>query len=102
MKKNRIKTNKKIAIKHIEELFSQAENTYKKDIQLASKYVKLARKISLKYKTPFKKSQKTKFCKKCETYLIPGQNARIRVNKGKIIVLCKNCKQISRYLYKKT
>ncbi|MCF7866447.1 ribonuclease P [Candidatus Woesearchaeota archaeon] len=100
--KNSKNNNKKIAKERIEELFNLAEKTYSKEPKMACEYAKSARKFSLKYKQPFTKSQKTRFCKQCESYLFPGLNSRLRVNKGKIIVLCNNCKHISRYIYKKS
>ncbi|MCF7872400.1 ribonuclease P [Candidatus Woesearchaeota archaeon] len=93
--------DKQIAEQRIHELFKEANKTYKKDQDLANRYVQLAKKISLKHKTPFNKNQKQQYCKKCQTFLIPGHNCRIRTHKGKKTILCLKCKNISRYIYKK-
>lgn len=100
MKKNSKKENQRIARERIAELVKQAGKIFKEEERLANRYIKLARKISLKYKVPFSKEQKMQFCKKCQSFLVPGNNARIRTNKGKIVVLCLKCKHISRYKYK--
>lgn len=92
--------NKDIASLRIEELFEQAAKWQKESQKKSDNCVNLARKISLKYKVPFSKAQKIRFCKKCSSFLTPGINSRTRVNKGRIIVLCQNCNNIMRYLYK--
>lgn len=98
--KNNKKENQRIAQERISGLFKQASLIFKEDSKLSNRYMNLARKISLKHKTPFSKEQKIQFCKKCQSFLVPGNNARIRTNKGKLVVLCLNCKHISRYKYK--
>lgn len=87
-----------LAKQRIKELFSEAQEA--KTQTLSNRYVSLARKISLKYKTPFTKNQKEQYCKKCESYLKSGKNSRIRLNKGKKIIKCLNCGSIRRLIYK--
>lgn len=89
-----------IARERIAELFHQAEENFEKKPELSNRYMKMAKKLSLKLKVPFSKEQKLRFCKKCSSFLVPGNNCRIRANKGRIIVLCTNCKNIMRYSYK--
>jgi len=98
--KNQKQERQKIAAERIAELFHQAEENFEKKPELSNRYMELARKLSLKLKVPFSKEQKLQFCKKCSSFLVPGNNCRIRVNKGRIIVLCANCKNIMRYSYK--
>jgi len=93
-------SNQEIATERIKELFSLADQIYLDDPTLSNRYVHLAHKISLKYKVPFSQKQKISFCKKCKYFLKAGENARIRLNKGKRVILCKNCGNIMRFRYK--
>lgn len=91
---------KKIARERIERLFKEAEKRAKQGrIELANRYVELARKISMKYLVRIPKEYKIRFCKKCHSYLLPGKNCRIRLQKHKIVITCLNCKKIMRYPY---
>ena len=85
---------------NIEELFETAGVLFEKNPKYANNCVRLARRISMRYKTPFNKQQKIQYCKKCNSYLAPLKTSRVRVSCGKIKVLCLNCKNISRYVYK--
>jgi ribonuclease P protein subunit RPR2 len=89
-----------IAEKRIEGLFLEADNVFKEDSMLANRYVFLARKLSLKFKVPLKKEQKIKFCRKCGSFLLNGENARIRLSKGNLVIKCMVCKSIRRFKYK--
>jgi len=103
MSKNKIdkKNQKKIAKKRIEKLFLQAEvNVQKKRFDLADRYVHIARKIQMRYQIRMPKKFKRKFCKHCYSYLVPNVNSRVRINRGKIIVYCKNCNRYMRFLIK--
>lgn len=91
--------NKEIALERISILFKQADE-WKNEQTKANNCVKLARKLSLKYKVPFSKAQKLRFCRKCNSFLTPGLNSRTRVTNGKIIVYCEKCKNYMRFLYK--
>lgn len=95
------KNEKKIAKERIEKLFEMAEKEFNQNKDLSNHYVNLARKISMKTNTPIPSKFKKQFCKKCYKYLKPGINCRIRTYKGKIIITCLECKNISRYPYLK-
>ena len=94
---DRIQKQKKIALERIDILFKEAEKTAKKDINLANRYIELARKISMKTKTKIPSELKRKFCKYCRKYLVPGINLRVRMSKGKVIYNCLNCGKIMRF-----
>ncbi len=89
-----------VAEKRIAELFLQAGQIFPKDPLLSNRYVKLARKLSTKYKVAFSKAQKIRFCKVCGAFLVHGKNARIRLSKGNIVVSCGICKAVKRFKYK--
>lgn len=88
--------NAQIAKEHIRVLFKEAEKRYKEDPKLSNKYVKLARKIAMKFKVKLTSVQKRKFCKHCYIFLMPGSNARVRTKDGNIVYYCLSCKKHSR------
>jgi len=86
-----------IAKKRIDKLFSIAyDNALDGKFSLANRNVEIARKLSMKYLVKIPKEQKLRFCKHCYSYLLPGQNCRVRVNRGKLIVFCSTCKKYYR------
>lgn len=93
---------KKIAEKRVNKLFCLAERkALAKQFDLADRYVKIARKISMRYLVPIPSYFKRRFCKHCYSYLLPGENCRIRIHKGKIVIYCYNCGKISRVILEK-
>ncbi len=106
-KKTKLKNNRTkkksfqtIAAKRIDELFANAEKLLEVDKKYADNCVKLARSLSLRYKVPFSLQQKLLFCKNCGSYLYPNKTSRVRISRGKIVILCLQCKHIRRHIYK--
>ncbi len=87
---------RKIIDERIKTLFENAELIYRQDRSLADRYVRLAIKLSMKYKIPIKSEYKRRFCRHCRSYLIPGLNCRVRTRDRKVIYLCQSCKRHSR------
>lgn len=91
------KTQKIIAQKRINKLFYLAEQKALSDnLNLANRYVEIARKISMRYLLPMPTEFKRRFCKHCYSYLLPGSNCRIRIHRSKLIIYCDNCKKYTR------
>ncbi len=86
MKKN---VSKKEAEEKISEFFKDFKNK-------TSKEFKKINKLSMSYRIPLKEKRKL-FCKKCYN---PYLNSKIRIKKGKKIIICGNCGQISRWKLK--
>jgi ribonuclease P protein subunit RPR2 len=93
----------KIAEERIEILFDLAEKEFKKNPERSKRYVQLARKIGLRYNVRLPKEIKRKFCKKCNSLLIPSVTSKIRIDSKtkSITIKCLNCKKIYRYPYKR-
>lgn len=93
---------RKIARERIEILFKLAEKEFKKNPERSRGYVALARKIGLRYNVRLKKGQKSKFCKRCNSLLIPGYSAKVELDpKTKtIIIKCIECNKVYRKPYK--
>jgi len=67
---------------------------------LAKRYVNLALLISKKYNVRIPRHMKYRICKKCNLFIVPGKNARVRLKKGKVVITCLNCDYKKRYKYK--
>jgi ribonuclease P protein subunit RPR2 len=91
------KQQREIAGRRIGKLFTMAEeNALSGKLDLTNRYVELARKISMRNLTPIKKEYKRRFCKHCYSYLLPTVTCRTRINRGKLVVYCHNCKKYTR------
>ena len=102
MKRNYSKkpaSQKEIALDRIKTLFKEARVVFRKDPQLANRYVKLARELAMKFKIRIPVVLKRKFCKHCYSYLMPGVNLRVRTREGKVVYYCFNCKKYMRFPY---
>jgi ribonuclease P protein subunit RPR2 len=90
-----------IAKDRIKKLFEQAEVSFKEYPELSKRYVILCRKLSTRYKVRLSSEQKKLFCKNCNAYLKNSINSRIRLEHGKIVQTCLECKNVRRMVYKK-
>jgi ribonuclease P protein subunit RPR2 len=98
---NRKEFIKKEALKKIKILFSEAELQFNKNSSLSNRYINLARKLSMKFKTRIPRELKRKFCKHCYHYLVPNKNCRVRIHKSRVIYYCLDCKKFMRFMLKK-
>jgi|TARA_Y100000310_G_scaffold330278_1_gene401652 ribonuclease P protein subunit RPR2 len=89
--------NKEIARERIKKLFEEADSVFSKDKKLANRYIRLARKIAMKFNLRMPRGYKRKFCKHCYSYLKPGVNLRVRTKDGKVIYYCLECKKFMRF-----
>jgi len=62
----------------------------------ADRYAALARKLAMRYTLPFPKHWKHRVCKKCYSFLVPGENCKTRIHKGRVINTCLDCGNIRR------
>ena len=88
--------HKEIALERINTLFKEASGVFKEDKKLANRYVKLARELAMKFKVRIPSHLKRRFCKHCYSYLMPGENLRVRTREGKVIYYCLECKKFMR------
>ena len=86
----------KIARERIEILFSEAA---KAEPELARRYVKLAKKIGMRYNVRLGKL-KRRFCKHCYSYFT-AENSKKRLTSGIMNVHCLSCNKITRMPYKR-
>ncbi len=91
---------KRIAKERIDELFAFAEKEFAKHPERANRYAKLIRKMQLKYKIRLPLKLKRRICKKCNHFLKPGYNCKVRSKDGKLIIHCLDCKNMMKIVYK--
>jgi len=87
----------KIAQERISFLFQLAKEEFKHDSNISDRYVKLARRIAMKYKLRLEPQLKKKICKNCHKYLVPSVNCRVRLHKHRLIYYCWSCKHYMRH-----
>lgn len=62
----------------------------------AREYVRLARRIAERHRIGLPREFKRYICDACDAYLVPGVNARVRLQPGRVVITC-DCGQIARY-----
>ncbi|MCD6402785.1 MAG: ribonuclease P [Candidatus Aenigmarchaeota archaeon] len=94
---------KKIALERIITLFELAKKELDIHPERSRRYVELLRKIGLRYNVRLPKDIKRSICKECNTILIPGKTAKVRLDSKKktVIIKCLECGKIYRYPYSK-
>jgi len=68
------------------------------DAELARRYVRRARRVAERNRLPLPTRFKRFTCDACDTYLVPGRNARVRTRGGHVVVTC-DCGHHARYPY---
>ncbi len=89
---------KRIAHERIAILFEQARLNSHLHPEWSDRYVELARRIAMRQRVRIPRRFKRQFCRHCYTFLVPGVNVRVRVQRGKVIVTCLSCRRQMRYL----
>ena len=87
----------RIAKERIEILFSQAGKEFRKHPERSDRYVQLARKIAMRYNVGVPGELKKRFCRKCQSYLVPGANCKVRTAKKTLSVMCLKCGTTTRH-----
>jgi len=88
-----------IAAERIERLHTLArEASAAGEFDRARKYVRLARRIGERNRLSLPREFRRFTCDRCDVYLRPGANARVRTQDGHVVVRC-DCGEIARYPY---
>jgi ribonuclease P protein subunit RPR2 len=65
-------------------------------VELADRYVELARRVGMRYNVRVPTAHKRKFCRGCYGYLLPSVTSRTRFQRGKVVTTCLRCGHIVR------
>jgi ribonuclease P protein subunit RPR2 len=86
------RVNKKIALYRLSQLFHLAETAALQGrLNLADRYVEIARRLSMRYLVPIPAEFKRCYCKHCYRFLLPGVSGRVRIHRGRLIMSCFGC-----------
>lgn len=85
----------KLAAERIAILFDEAGKVVSSDAALADRYVRLARKISMRYNVKTT-TYRRQYCRSCKAYLKPGVTSRHSIKKSYINIKCLKCGHIMR------
>lgn len=89
-----------IAAERIERLTELAREAAREgDQERARTYVRLAHRIAERNRLRLPWRLKRFSCDACDAYLVPGRNARVRLQHGHVVVTCA-CGTQARYPYK--
>lgn len=82
----------RIARERIVDLFAlaerEAQGTHSK---LADRYVRLARRIGMRYNLRFPPELREMYCRQCSTYWVEGRTVRTRLRRGRRVRTCLAC-----------
>ena len=88
-----------IARERIERLQSMAREAVRDGREdRARAYVRRARRIAERERLRLPREFARSICRSCDTYLVPGRNARVRTQSGHVVVTCE-CGDHARYPY---
>lgn len=89
-----------VAEERIERLAALARAATKTgDEGLAREYVRLARRIGERNRVALPRPFRRTTCDACDRYLVPGRNARVRLQDGHVVYTC-DCGAQARYPYR--
>jgi ribonuclease P protein subunit RPR2 len=88
-----------IAVERIERLHELARAAaIEGDDDLARRYVRRARRVAERHRLSLPRRFRRFTCDRCDAYLRPGRNARVRTREGHVVVTCE-CGGQARYPY---
>ncbi|HWR24974.1 MAG TPA: ribonuclease P protein component 4 [Methanosarcina sp.] len=80
-----------IAVQRMWRLFELAKKEHAEHPERSERYIQLIRNISMRNRITIPKEIKTRICKHCYTFLVPGNNVYYRLKEGCIVISCKCC-----------
>ena len=88
-----------IARERIERLQSMARNAVREGRgERAREYVRRARRIAERHRLRLPRDFSHSICRSCDSFLVPGRNARVRSRSGHVVITCE-CGEQARYPY---
>jgi len=88
-----------IASERIKRLQSMARDAVREGRdERAREYVRRARRIAERHRLRLPRPFARSICRSCDTFLVPGRNARVRTRSGHVVVTC-DCGAQARYPY---
>ena len=95
--RSRNPVTKKIAHERIGVLFEQALLAFSLHPERSNRYVDIARRIAMRQRIRIDRELRRQYCHHCYAFLAPGQNMRVRVHRGNVVVTCLICNKKTRF-----
>jgi len=92
---------RELALERVRRLFVLAQQATPEDPKLAERYVRLSRRIAMRYQVSLPRDIRRRVCRGCDGLLLPGRSARVRMTNGRVSVTCLRCGAVKRYPYSK-
>ncbi len=90
-----------VARSRIDHLFKEADEAGQRGaIDVASRYVRLARRVGTRYNVRIPPELRARFCRGCLTYLREGTTARTRLRAGRKVRTCLRCGRSYRFVFR--
>ena len=90
-----------VARSRIDRLFKEADEAGQRGaIDVASRYVRLARRVGTRYNVRIPPELRARFCRGCLTYLREGTTARTRLRAGRKVRTCLRCGRSYRFVFR--
>lgn len=86
-----------VARERIGILFEQAHQAFREHPERSNRYVALARRIAMRHRVRIDRELRRQYCHHCYAFLVPGQNMRVRVHRGNVVVTCLICNRKTRF-----
>ncbi len=99
MRKKQKGWSKDMANQRIIRLFELAGNEFKDHPERSHRYVRMARKIGMRYRVRIPGEFKRQICKHCHAFLVQGATARTRLRGTHIATTCISCGKQMRLPY---
>lgn len=94
-----VESTRDVATERIERLASLARAAARVgDLDCSREYVRLARRIAERQRLSLPRRFRRFTCDRCDAWLVPGKNARVRLQDGHVVVTC-DCGAMARYPY---
>lgn len=88
-----------VAAERIERLHALARAaTVEGEVDRAREYVRLARRLAERQRLTLPRDFRRFTCDRCDAFLRPGRNARVRTRSGHVVLTCE-CGEQARYPY---
>jgi ribonuclease P protein subunit RPR2 len=91
MRKKQKDWAKDMAFQRIQRLFELARHEFKTHPERSNRYVRLARRIAMRYRVRMPRELKRQMCKHCHAYLVQGVTARTRLQDAYVTTTCLSC-----------
>lgn len=99
MRRRNKEAERQLALGRVRRLITMAQTAAAEDPDLADRYVGLARRIAMRYQVSLPAEIRRRVCRGCDTLLVPGRSARVRIANQRVSVTCLRCGAVKRYPY---